>query len=162
MSEPDRWRSKARPRFRPPEGLWNVPLGFDVRYRYADGVTVHYSDGSPFAQFEGTDGWIRIEYGPDKLTADPASILDSKFGPNDIQFPLKNEKNDFLDCVKTRTPTMEDAEVGHRSTSFCLLGLLACETGEKLKWDPANERFTNSDAANALLTQPKARKPWGV
>ena len=149
-------------KFPPPAGLWNVPLQFDVRYRYASGATLHYSDGKPFVRFEGSEGWINIQYGPDKLTAEPASILESTIGPDEIHFPLKNEKHDFIDCVKTRSRTMEDAEVGHRATSLCLLGVIACETGEKLQWDPANERFLNSDAANRLLKRPPGREPWNV
>jgi len=140
--------------FPPADGLWNVPLAFDVDYRYANGVDVHYTDGRPaFVRFEGSEGCINIQFGPDKLTAEPASILDSKIGPDEIQFPLKNEKRDFIDCVKTRSQTMADAEVGHRATSLCLLGVIACETGEKLRWDPDKERFLNSDAANQLLTR---------
>ena len=103
---------------------------------------------------------IQVDYGPDKLTAEPASILDSKIGPDEIQFPLKNEKRDFIDCVKTRSQTMEDAEVGHRATSLCQLGYIACQTGEKLRWDPEKERFSNSDVANKLLTRPPWRQPW--
>jgi myo-inositol 2-dehydrogenase / D-chiro-inositol 1-dehydrogenase len=148
--------------FPPADGLWNVPLEFDVRYRYADGVTLHYSNGDPFIRFEGTEGWINIQYGPDKLTAEPASILDSKLGSDEIRFPLKNEKRDFIDCVKTRSRTLQDAEVGHRATSLCLLGLIACQTGQKLKWDPVRERFLNSEDANRLLTGPPTREPWSV
>ncbi len=148
--------------FPPADGLWNVPLEFDVRYRYANGVDLHYADGRPFVRFEGTEGWISIQFGPDKLTAEPASILDSKIGSDEIQFPLKNEKRDFIGCVKARGQTMEDAEVGHRATSLCLLGLIACETGEKLEWDPEKESFLNSAAANRLLTRPPGREPWSV
>jgi len=57
---------------------------------------------------------------------------------------------------------MQDAEVGPRATSLCLLGLIACQTNQKLKWDPAEERFLNSDDANRLLTGPPAREPWSV
>jgi predicted dehydrogenase len=148
--------------FPPADGLWNVPLAFNVRYRYANGMQLQYTDGKPFVHFEGTEGWIRIEYGPDKLRAHPAAILDSSTTPDDVTFPLKNEKRDFIDCVKTRSQTMADAEVGHRATSLCLLGLIACETGEKLQWDPKKERFLNSDVANALLTRPPGRSPWNV
>jgi predicted dehydrogenase len=146
--------------FPPADGLWNVVLGWDVRYRYANGVELHYTHGEPFIRFQGTEGWIDLQYHHRVLSAEPASILDSTLGRGDKRFLLKNEKRDFLDCVKTRGQTLEDAEVGHRATSLCQLGLIACETGEKLKWDPARERFTNSDRANRLLACPPAREPW--
>ncbi|HET6493921.1 MAG TPA: gfo/Idh/MocA family oxidoreductase, partial [Thermoguttaceae bacterium] len=107
-------------------------------------------------------GWIQADYGPDKLTAEPESILTAELGADAVRFPLKNEKRDFIDCVKTRTQTMEDMEVGHRATSLCQLGYIACQTGERLKWDPQRERFLNSDAANKLLTRPPGREPWRV
>ncbi|MFH1269092.1 MAG: Gfo/Idh/MocA family oxidoreductase [Planctomycetota bacterium] len=153
--------------FPPADGLWNVLLGFKVQYRYANGVRLFYtvvppSGEQPYVRFEGSEGWIHVLYGPDKLTAEPASILDSEIGPDETRFPLKNEKRDFIDCVKTRSQTMEDAEVGHRATSLCQLGYIAVRTGEKLQWDPEKEQFQNSDAANKLLTRPPWREPWTV
>jgi hypothetical protein len=32
-------------------------------------------------------------------------------------------------------------------------------TGQKLKWDPATERFTNSEEANRMIARPM-RGPW--
>lgn len=146
--------------FPPADGLWNVALGWVVRYRYANGVELHFTHGDPFIRFEGSEGWINIQYTPRKLTAKPASILDALLGPGDKRFPLKNEKRDFIDCVRSGGQTLEDAEVGHRATSLCQLGLIACETGEKLQWDPARERFANSDRANRRLECPPSREPW--
>jgi len=148
--------------FPPADGLWNVLLDYKVRYRFANGAELFYTTGKPFIRFEGTEGWIDVQYGPDKLTAQPASILDAKLGPDAKRFPLKNEKRDFIDCVKARSQTMEDAEVGHRATSLCQLGYIAVEVGEKLKWDPKAERFIGNDAANKRLTRPPWRKPWTV
>jgi predicted dehydrogenase len=153
--------------FPPADGLWNVLLGFDVQYRYANGVRLFYtvvaaSGEQPYVRFEGSEGWILAQYGPDMLTAEPASMLDSQIGPDELHFPLKNEKRDFIDCVKTRARTMEDAEVGHRATSLCQLGYIAVKTGEKLRWDPDQERFQGSEAANKLLTRPPGREPWAV
>ena len=45
-----------------------------------------------------------------------------------------SEKRDFLDSVKTRTPSWEPAEVGHCVTSTCLLGHLAINLGERTDW----------------------------
>ena len=96
---------------------------------------------------------------PRSLTAEPESILKTPLGPNDVHLPLKDEKRDFIDAVKTRGQTLADAEVGHRTTSLCQLGHIAIQVGRKLTWDPQAERFTNDDAANRLLTRP-LRSPW--
>ena len=58
---------------------------------------------------------------------------------------------------------MEDAEVGQRTISICHLAHIGIQRqGAVLKWDPARERFTNDEAANALLQGPPTRKPWGT
>lgn len=65
----------------------------------------------------------------------------------------------FLDCVKTRETPRCDVEEGHRSTTFAHLANIALKTKTRLAWDPAAERFTNSDEANALLHY-EYRAPW--
>ena len=153
----------------PIDGLWNVILNFDVRYRYANGVELSYANavhkkGSSRVhwRFEGTEGWIRASYGPHRLEAEPKSILTAEAKPEEFPFPLKHEKRDFLDCVKSRGQTLEDAEVGHRSSSVGQLGYIACQVGRKLTWDPTVERFAGDDEANRLLCLPPGRKPWNV
>ena len=148
--------------FPPADGLWNVLLDFKVEYRYANGVRLFYTTGHPFVRFEGSEGWINVQYGPDELTAQPESILNAELGPEATRVPLKNEKRDFIDCVKTRSRTMEDAEVGHRATSLCQIGYIAVQVGGKLRWDPKAERFVDNDEANRLLRRPPGREPWRV
>ncbi|HSM48434.1 MAG TPA: Gfo/Idh/MocA family oxidoreductase [Draconibacterium sp.] len=66
---------------------------------------------------------------------------------------------DFLGCVKSRNIPLCPLEEGHRSTSFAHLANIALATGERLQWDAAKERFTNSEKANQLLHY-EYRKPW--
>ena len=139
----------------PPAGhLWNVLKTFEVRYQYADGVRLIYRTESAYVHFDGTEGWLRADFGPHKITAEPESVLKSKIGPDEIHLRFKNEKTDFIDCVKTRAQTLEDAEVGHRTTSLCHLGHIAIQLGKKLRWDPDAERFCENDEANALIDKP--------
>jgi len=146
----------------PPAGsLWDVLQEFEITYRYANGVTLIYQTEKPYVRFEGSEGWIYAEF-PNKLEAEPKSILTSTIGPNEIHLLLKNEKRDFIDCVKSRGQTLEDAEVGHRTTSLCHLGHIAVKVGGKLKWDPAAERFTNSEEANHLLSRPPGREQFRI
>jgi predicted dehydrogenase len=134
----------------PADGFWNVLKTFEVNYRFADGVRMIYRTSKPFVRFEGSEGWIYAEF-PRGLKAEPAAILDEKIGEDEIRFPLKTEKQDFIDAIKTRGQTLEDAEVGHRTTSLCHLGHIAIRLGEKLRWDPDNEHFADNDAANRLI-----------
>jgi hypothetical protein len=65
----------------------------------------------------------------------------------------------FLDCIKSRKTPLCSLEDGHRSTSFAHLANIALKTKERLQWDPVNEKFLNSNAANQLLHYDY-RKPW--
>ncbi|MFH1924118.1 MAG: Gfo/Idh/MocA family oxidoreductase [Planctomycetota bacterium] len=136
------------------DGLWNVLKTFEVQYRFANGVRMIYKTESPYVRFEGSEGWIRANFGRGGITAEPESVLESKIGPDEIHFRLKSEKADFIDCVKTREQTLEDAEVGHRTTSLCHLGHIAAYLGQKLRWDPEAEQFLHNDAANGLIQKP--------
>lgn len=143
----------------PSESLYDVLQDFTVNYRYADGVTLEYAmAGRPFIRFEGTDGWIEAEWWKGCTASDP-EILKARPGPGEVTLPLSNEKLDFIRSVKTRTESLIPAEVGHRTATLCQLGWMAIRVGGRLRWDPVAERFTNSDAANALLTRP-LRAPW--
>jgi hypothetical protein len=121
---------------------------------------MHYSYSHPHVRFEGDDGWIEAPYGG-QLTASRESILLSAIGANEIHLPRKTDKRDFLDAVKSRGNTMEDAEVGHRTTSVCHLGHIAIQLGRKLKWDPAKEIFPDDPEANRMLDKPR-RAPWTI
>ncbi len=139
-------------RYPPPESFWNVLLSFEIRYRFAGGVRWTYRTESPYFKIEGTEGWVYATFS--EIKVEPASILQSKIGPDEIHFPLKSDKRDFIDSVKSREETLEPAEVGHRVTSLCHLGHFAVQVGERLRWDPQKERFIDNDAANEFVARP--------
>jgi predicted dehydrogenase len=65
----------------------------------------------------------------------------------------------FLDCVKSRQKCNADVLIGHISTASTILGNIAFKTRMMLEWDGKAERFTNSEAANRLLS-PSYRAPY--
>ena len=67
--------------------------------------------------------------------------------------------HDFLGCIRSRQTPLCPLEEGHRSTSFAHLANIALAMKQRLEWDPENERFTNSEKANQLLSY-EYRKPW--
>ena len=150
-------------KYPPPGTLWDVCYEFEFTCTYANGVRLICKTESPYTRFEGEEGWIQANFsGPDKLVAEPKSLLDSTIGPNELHFPLLHEKRDFLDAVKTRGQTLEDAEVGHRTSTLGHLGHIAIQLGRKLKFDPDKERFVGDDEANKMLALPPGRSPWAV
>ena len=140
--------------------LWNVLRTFEITYRFADGMELIYKTEKPYVRFEGTEGWIQVDY-PKGIAAHPASVLTSKIGSNEIHFPLKSDKGDFIDAVKSGGRTLEDEEVGQRVTSLCHLGHIAIHLRQRLRWDPRQERFVGNDAANAYVDHPILNLPPG-
>ncbi len=141
------------------KGLWNVLNYFDLHYKYANGVTLNYTTDYPHVRFKGDEGWIQVNFEGLKISASSNKILKSKIEENEIHFPLKSDKQDFIDAVKTRGQTLEDAEVGHRTTSLCQIGHITVQVGKKLRWDPVKETFPDSPDANRMLHR-KMRTPW--
>jgi myo-inositol 2-dehydrogenase/D-chiro-inositol 1-dehydrogenase len=154
--------------FPPANRLYNVLEEFQVRYRYANGVDLHYvgrkeyKEGESYMTFEGTEGWVRAWRAPNRIEAEPKSILSAEVKFDDFPFLLRNEKTDFIECVRSRSKTLEDAEVGHRSSTVPQLGYIACQLGRKLTWDPVQEIFPGDDEANRLVQGPTCRAPWTI
>ncbi len=144
------------------KGLWNVMLTFEAYYKYANGVELFYSniENRPFVRCEGDEGWLEYTWFSEELKASSESILKSEIEPNETRLLLKGDKRDFLDCVKTRERTLQDAEVGHRTCSLCQLANISVEAGEKrLNWDPDKEVFDAEDA-NRLKSRNVWRAEW--
>jgi myo-inositol 2-dehydrogenase / D-chiro-inositol 1-dehydrogenase len=140
------------------KGLWNSLNKFDIRYRYANGVEMYFKIERPYVRFEGTDGWVEVEY-PDKLTASSQAVLEAKTGDAGMPFrDTLSDKEDFLRAVKTGKPSLEPLETAHRTISLCQLGLISIKTGSKLNWDPEKEEITGDNAASAMLNIPIREK----
>jgi hypothetical protein len=140
------------------KGLWNTLNSFDIKYKYENGVDLFFTIERPYVRFEGTDGWVEIEY-PDKLTASSQAILDSKIGDDEMKIMnLPSDKEDFCLAVKSGKPSLEPLETAHRTISMCQLGLIAIQTESKLTWDYKNEEIIGNNAASALLNVPIREK----
>ena len=140
------------------KGLWNTMNRFDVQYEFANGVEMFFKIERPYVRFEGTDGWVEIEY-PDKLSASSDEILNSKIGDNELKmvgFP--SDKEDFLMAIRDGKPSQEPLETAHRTISMCQLGLIAVKTGSKLTWDPDKEDFVGDNAASSMIDIPIREK----
>ena len=143
---------EATGEYPPGDSFWNVLLRFSVEYEFAEGVRWVYRTEKPYFKIEGSEGWVWADFS--ELRAEPESLLSEEIGDDEIRFPLRSDKRDFIDAVKSRTETLEPAEVGHRVTSLCHLGHIAIQMGEKLTWNPRRERFVDNAAANRLISTP--------
>lgn len=162
----------------PTSGLWNVHGDYEVKAKYANGVTMIMNSKNPNGiRFEGSDGWIFVTRGNVGVTAsDPTSagkaekaftasdpkILSSVIGPNEVHlYESPEQHGNWLDCIQSKKPTISPAELAHRSCSACLVAHAAMKTHGKLYWDPQKEVFKDNVEANKLLSRPQ-RYPYGT
>lgn len=145
----------------PPEGsLWDVMIGFDLHYRYANGVKLEYKMAVPYIRVEGDEGWVQAHWNSEGgITASDPKILRTKFKDSDIRQPAREDKEDFIQAILGRAKVMIDAEIGHRTCSMGQIGHIALRLGRPLEWDPAVEKFKNAPEADAML-QGTYRGPW--
>jgi len=143
----------------PTDGLFTTATKVSFRAHYANGVEFTCQTAKTESwRLEGTDGWIEVR--DDKWTGAPESLKTTVIGANEIHLYKSNDHHrNFIDCIKSRQITAAPVEIGHRSTSICLLGNVAMRLGRKLHWDPVAERFTDSEEANQMLNKPM-RSPW--
>jgi len=145
----------------PEKGRWDVHGDYNIEYTYANGVKLICADNNTNRQgvsFEGDEGWIHVKRW--SIEAEPASILTSEIGPDEVHlYKSDDHKKNLVECIKSRSLTVAPVEIGHRSNTVCLLGSIAMNLQRKLKWDPEKERFKNDDEANRMLSRPR-RLPW--
>jgi len=68
--------------------------------------------------------------------------------------------DNFLECIKTREKSACPPEIGRAAAVHVHIANIAARVGETvLEWDDANNRFTNCNKANDLITS-EYRKPW--
>jgi predicted dehydrogenase len=128
--------------------------------QYAGNAAERHNVGCYFYGTEGTlhlgwqDGWTfyPVNRGKETIHHDP------KLNKPDDQ-NIAELWTDFLDAIKTKRRPMCDIEVGHRSTTMSLLGMLALKTGRSVTWDGATEQIVG-DAEAAKLLKREYRAPW--
>jgi predicted dehydrogenase len=111
------------------------------------------------AIFYGSQGTIEINR--NKLASNPKEIVRSPDnpGPNgrpETSYHIQN----WIECIKSRKRCNADIEIGLRATTLCYLVNIVRDVGrvgERLKWDPVAERFTNCDEGNKLLDRPRRK-----
>ncbi|RME69454.1 MAG: gfo/Idh/MocA family oxidoreductase [Verrucomicrobia bacterium] len=151
-----------------PEGrLTDVPIYFDLTWRYGNGVELHVKNGagrvwdpeSCYLEFIGEKGWIRRKTWTAGLEASDPKILRTRYAPGESRhWPLPpREQVNFIDCVLSRRRTTYPAIDLHHMSTTLHMGVLCIELGRKLRWDPKTETFPGDDEANARRFRPPLR-----
>lgn len=151
----------------PPNAMTNVPIEFDLNYKYGNGVEMRVYNGpahgwDPKAcrlEFYGSKGWVKRMSFYGGITASEKEILRTKYDPATSKHFTRppREQRDFLDCIKSRKRTTLPALDLHQMSTTLHMGVICVELGRGLKWDVQNEQFINDAEANAKCFRPKAR-----
>ena len=155
-----------------PNGVCDTAMNWDVACKLDNGITMNFT-GWPTKEewrtryqqmeshgtaFEGTDGWVLVDRA--RILAHPKSLLDIEWGPNDTRlYESNNHARNLLDCVRSRKDTICPIDVAVQADTLCQISDIAIRLGQKLRWDPASERFVDNDAANRRLARAM-RSPW--
>jgi predicted dehydrogenase len=114
--------------------------------------------------FYGTEGTMHIGWRNDGATfyprygnKEPINVPPQLHKPDDQNIP--ELWADFLAAIKEKRHAVCDIEIGHRSTSLSLLGMLSLKLGRSIAWDGEKETCPGDDEANALLRR-EYREPW--
>ena len=153
--------------FPPAHAVWNTATKYTVEclYRkevtgYANDVHITIAGGSPAiamgTKWIGPDGWVWVDRsGFD--ASNPDWVKEESLPESQRKVKLyesSEHRRNFLDCVKSRKPTIAPVETAHHSTIPGHLGLISMLTGRKLHWDVAKETILDDPAASELLTRP--------
>ncbi|MCC6354072.1 MAG: Gfo/Idh/MocA family oxidoreductase [Verrucomicrobiae bacterium] len=158
----------------PSKGLYDTVSSWDVMCRYADGIEMRFMDhraardviakyrtaSDHGTTFFGTRGWVSVDRRA-VHASDPA-WLRTKFGPGDSRlYDSPRHDQNFIDCARSRRPTICTLEAAIRSDTISHLSDIAVRTGRKIAWDPVREEIVGDGAAARMLDRP-ARGPWVV
>jgi len=155
-----------------------TPDTLQVTYQYPHFVAVYenrwdnansmYNHGYGI-EFHGTDATMFVDRGgfevfPETRPGVPGAKHPDNRAPAMKMDACNNDHYDhvrnFLDCVKSRQRPISDIEIGHRSTSVCLLGNVAYRSQRRVMWDVAKQQIRegNTDAEQYLARHYRA--PW--
>ena len=151
--------------FPPADAIWNTSTKYRIELQYPEDVTMTIAGGYPDirggAKWIGTEGWVWVDRGG--FDCSKPEFKDMSPLPDDLRkiklYSSRNHHRTFLDCVKSRQPTITPAETAHHSAIPGHLGLISMLTGRKLRWDVEREVILDDPEASQLLTRP-FREPW--
>jgi predicted dehydrogenase len=151
--------------FPPANALWNTCGKYRIELKYPEDITMTIAGGHPDinsgTKWIGTEGWVWVDRGG--FEGSNPEWKKYKKLPEDLRKVKLYESNDhyrnFLDCVKSRQPTIAPVETAHHSAIPGHLGLISMMTGRKIKWSVDQEVIIDDAEASKLLTR-EYRAPW--
>ncbi len=147
------------------DAVWNTCTRYRITCTYAEGVTMIIAGGHGDirggTKWIGTDGWVWVDRGG--FDCSNEDLKDISRLPESLRkvkaYHSRDHQRNFLDCVKSRKPTITPVEAAHRSAIPGHLGLITMLVGRKVKWDPKTEVIVGDAEATKLLSR-EYRPPY--
>lgn len=160
----------------PPKGkLWDTIRHWDVRCEYANGIKLnffsadranelvgkyHYVVREHGTVWHGSEGWIGVDrsamysHHHNKLRKVKLKATDQRVGPSG------NHQRNFIDCMRSRKPTLNPLESAIRSDTISHLSDISIRTGKPVRWDPKSEKIIDPTPKQNALLDRQARAKW--
>ena len=151
-----------------------TPDTLTATYRYPGFICTYenrLTNGSPITgrsygiEFYGSNGTLFLDRQGFEITPESTQSGDRNI-PRMYSMQAENTNDNsrdhvrnFLDCIKTRNQPVSDIEIGHRSTTTCLLANISYRTGRQILWDGTSERILGDTETSKWLDRPY-RRPW--
>ena len=151
--------------FPPSDAVFNTCTRYRIELKYPQDVQMTiaggHSDIEEGAKWIGSDGWVATnQWGFDCSNPE---WKESKTLPDELRkvklYESPGHVRNFLDCAKSRKPTVTPVETAHHSTIPGHLGLIAMLVGRKIRWDVDKEEISGDAEASKLLGR-EYRAPW--
>jgi predicted dehydrogenase len=142
--------------FPAPNAIWNTCTKYRAELKYPNDITMiiagGHSDIRSGTKWIGTDGWVWVDR--EKFDASNVDWFSEPSESRKIQlYHSDDHHRNFLDCVKSRKPTITPVETAHHSAIPGHLTLISMLVGRKIKWDPVKEVIIGDKAASKLLSR---------
>jgi predicted dehydrogenase len=137
--------------------------------RFASGAKMILSRGNQLwhgacgERFDGTEGWVAAADGYAKAEASSPALL-ADYTRVIAEYVARtgrslNHARNFLDCVRSRQPTVANPVVMHRAMTTVHAANICMWLKRDLRYDPAKEEFVRDPEANRLRSRAM-RGPW--
>ena len=144
--------------FPKPDAIWNTCTKYRAELKYPKGITMiiagGHNDIRSGTKWIGSDGWVWVDRGG--FDCSKAEFKDMSRLPANLRkvqlFNSRNHQGNFLDCIKTRQPTITPVETAHHSAIPGHLALISMMVKRKIRWDAEKEVIIDDPEASKLLT----------
>ncbi len=153
--------------FPPADAIYNTATKYRTEAKYADGTVLTLSGGHEDikggTKWIGTDGWVWVDRGG--FESSNPEFRKYRRLPEEMRkvklYESKGHHRNWIECIRSRQPTICTAETSHRSATVGHLALIALQVNRTLKWDPVKEEIIGDEDAAKRLGR-EYRGPWKI